>query len=162
MRKLLICLSIFGLAYWMFLWRTVYSAVSPDARDILVVSDRCSAPDCAVKVVVQSGWRSRVIAHRDDCSIRFAHAVWLQSVVAAYVDASYCGEIRTAYDTATGTQVPFARVEPALRQSIIHEYNVSADELTASDGDLFHWIRYDFLHEGRNRLREEFRQRFRH
>jgi hypothetical protein len=138
-------------------WRTVYSSDSPDHRAQIAVQDRCGIPDCAVQVVAQRGWHTANIATKSDCVVFFAQAVWSGTVVAVFVDGTYCGTIKAAFDVATDRKVEFEAFAPQLQSAIIREYGVTADELRANGGDVFKWATYP----GRccSRGSDEFRKR---
>jgi hypothetical protein len=57
----------------------------------------------------------------------------------SFVDGTYCGQLRVAYDFSSHRIVDYRTVEPALRESIIREYGVTAEELKANCGDVFKW-----------------------
>ena len=95
-----------------------------------------------------------------DCSLGFAHAVWQGSKVAVFLDGGYCGRHKVAFDLSTERPARFSSLEPLLRASIIESYSVSAQELAAHNGDVFHWATYQG--DGRpSRGNMEFRERWR-
>ena len=138
-------------------WETVYSSASSDRHAELRVQRTNCFGDCEVQIVVVRGWREQQIAHRFDCAVQFAHASWSGSVVAVFVDGSFCGQIKVAYDTATQRTVDFESASSWLKPAIIHAYRVTADELQANKGDVFLWATDPA--DRRHRAAHEFRAR---
>lgn len=138
-------------------WRTVYSSIPSDRRAELRVEETNCFADCEVQIVVARGWREQQIAHRFDCAVQFAHASWSGSVVAVFVDGSFCGQIKVAYDTATQRTVDFESAQSWLKPAIIQAYSVTADELQANKGDVFLWATDPA--DRRHRAAHEFRAR---
>jgi hypothetical protein len=140
-------------------WATVYESVAPDGAAKLQVQVTGCFADCAVRVVVKRGWRTEKIATGNDCVVNFAHAEWEGDTVAAFVDGAYCGPIQVAYDLRERRAVDFRAAEPWLRSSIVRSYGVTADELSANQGDVLQWATYPG--DGRpRRSSDEFRKRF--
>lgn len=139
-------------------WKSVYSAASPDGKATVRVEETACFADCALQVVVSHGWHTAKIARRSDCVVFFAHAVWSGNVVVVFVDGGYCGDIRVAYDVASGRVVDFKNGEPWLKEAIIRDYGVTRDELLANRSDVFKWATYP----GHccSRAVDEFRKRF--
>jgi len=140
-------------------WGTVYKSVSPDKKSELLVQETACFADCALRVVLKRGWHTERIASKSDCVVNFAHAEWSGSNVAAFVDGSYCGDIRVAYDTKAGRLVDFRSAEPWLRRSIIKAYGVTDSELQSNKGDAFVWATYPGDGHPRRSM-DEFRKRF--
>lgn len=92
------------------------------------------------------------------CVVFFAHAAWSGSVVVVFVDGGYCGQFRVAYDFTSDRLVDFKTAEPALRETIIRDYGVTAEELKSNSGDVLKWATYP----GRccSRAVDDFRKRF--
>jgi hypothetical protein len=138
-------------------WKTVYSSASPDRKASLRVEERACFADCALQIAVNRGWSSARIAQKTDCVVFFAHAAWSGSVVAVFVDGVYCGQIRAAYDFASNRVIDFKAAEPWLREAIIRDYGVTAEELKANSGDVFKWATYN--NQCCNRAVDDFRKR---
>jgi len=114
--------------------------------------------DCTTKIVIEQGWHTTEIARRYDCAVFFAHAKWSGNTVAVFIDGTYCGTVKVAYDLASGHVITFDAVAADLQASIIHDYNVSADELRAHGGDVFKWATYPGTCCSRGS--DEFRKRY--
>jgi hypothetical protein len=140
-------------------WATVYRSVSPDKESELLVQETNCLSDCALRVVLSTGWRVKEIASKADCSVNFAHAEWSGTTVAAFVDGFWCGDIRVAYDVKARRAVDFQSAEPWLRSSIIKSYDVTDSELKSNQGDVFAWATYPGDGNAR-RSSDEFRKRF--
>jgi hypothetical protein len=110
-------------------WGTVSSAASPDRKIRVRVQEKGCFADCAVRIIVKSGWHEEEIASGSDCVINFAHAEWSGSIVAAFVDGFYCGQLKVAYDTTLKRGVDLRLVEPWLKPAIIKAYAVTPEEL---------------------------------
>jgi hypothetical protein len=140
-------------------WRTVFSSASPDHKaTVRVEVTNCFFGDCNLQIVASRGWRSRRIAQGLDCAVFFAHAAWSGSVVGIFVDGTYCGQIRAAYDFSSDRIVDYKIIEPTLRDSIIREYRVTAEELKANSGDVFK--RATYPGHCCSRSVDDFRKRF--
>ena len=72
----------------------------------------------------------------------FAHAVWIGTTVADFVDGLYCGAIKVAYDFNAKRAIPFSEVEKDMRLAIIAEYSVTQKELAENGGDALKWATY--------------------
>jgi hypothetical protein len=72
----------------------------------------------------------------------FAHAAWSGNVMAIFVDGSYCGTIKAAYDVQAHRAVDFTSVEPWLKEAIARDYHVTPEELQPKGGDVFAWATY--------------------
>jgi hypothetical protein len=136
-------------------WATAYESVAPDGGAKLQVQVGGCFVDCVVRLVVKRGWRTEKIATWDGCIVKFAHAEWEGDTVAAFVDGAYCGPIQVAYDLRERRLFDFRTAEPWLRSSIVRSYGVTANELSANQGDVFQWATG---HPGRSS--DEFRKRF--
>jgi hypothetical protein len=154
----LLLLGLFG-CRGIVIWGTVYSAASRDGSAQVLVQEKGCFADCAVQIVVKRGWHSEQIAWRSDCYITFAHAEWLGDVVAVFVDGTYCGQIRVAYDSRLRRSIDFKSAEDRLRSSIVRAYNVTAQELDANSGDVFRWATYPGDGNPR-RSKDEFHKRY--
>jgi hypothetical protein len=75
--------------------------------------------------------------HRD---VRARGVVWKRGGV--FVDGSYCGTSKAAYDVQAHRAVDFTSVEPWLKQAIVRDYDVTPEELRAKGGDVFAWATY--------------------
>jgi hypothetical protein len=137
----------------------VYSSKSPDGKSEVRVETYGCFADCSVDVRVKHGWRSVVIASRKDCWFEFAHANWIGSRVAIFVDNRICGSIEAAFDTESNLKLEFAPLEDKLRRSIVESYAVSPAELKSFNGDVFSWARDDVSGVS-SRSRSEFKKRF--
>jgi hypothetical protein len=135
-------------------WATVYESVAPGGGTTLQVQVSKCFGDCDVRVVVNWGWSAERIAARSDCAVMFAHAEWEGDTVAVFVDGASCGPIKAAYDAGARREADFAAAEAGLRSSIVRSYGVTADELSANQGDVLQWASQS------QRSTEEFSRRF--
>lgn len=121
-----------------------YTSKSPDGRSELRVEEfNCSFADCAIRTTLKHGSiRYASLGERGDCAFNFAHVAWTQSQVAVFVDGGWCGVIKSAFDFSEWRYLNFADAETWLRQSIIHSYSVTPEELAANGGDVFKWAAY--------------------
>jgi hypothetical protein len=123
-------------------WKTVYSSPSPEGKAVVRIEEAGCLGDCAVQVVVRRSWHTTRIAKKSGCVVYFAHAAWSGNVVAVFVDGGYCHDIRVAYDVSSDRTVDFKTVEPWLREAIVRDYRVTAEELRGNSGDVLMWATY--------------------
>ena len=152
-------LLLFSSPCGVFLWQTVYSKRGPvDQEEVKVEQAACFA-DCVVQIVVSKGGKITRIALARRCVVEFAHATWIGPIAGVFVDGTFCGQTRVAYDTSSGKPVPFEHVQQALAESIIRDYAVTPAELKAAGGDLFNWATYPGDGTPRRSM-DEFRKRY--
>ena len=134
----LCCLSNCGIVTW----REIYRSSQPHGDSKLIVQERCGLSDCAIEVNVKKGWTSRRIAYERGCVLYFAHAVWAGSTIGLFADAQFCRPIKVAFDVDQGREIPFIKVEGAIRSDIMKTYHVRPSELDEVGGDVFTWASY--------------------
>jgi hypothetical protein len=120
----------------------IYSSAQPGGAAVLILEQRCGLSDCAVTIVVRRGWGSQRIAYRRGCTVNFAQAAWVGSVVGVFVDGGTCQSITAAYDVSSDRVIPFKVAAGAVRAAIIRNYGVKDSELAAVGGDAFRWATY--------------------
>jgi hypothetical protein len=143
MRFALILLALIACSCGVITWKTVYASHAPGSNAAILLRETGCLGDCKVRIIAQNGWREVPIADKYDCSIAFAHAAWVDSIVALFADGTSCGEIRVAYDTASHRTLDFNSYVPTMRASILKEYAVTPAELRANHGDIFFWVTGD-------------------
>jgi hypothetical protein len=123
-------------------WKTVYSSRSPNANGEIRLEETGCFADCTVQVVVSKGWHTTTLITKSACAVMFAHAIRVGSVAAVFVDGSYCGDIRVAYDISVGRAVDFKIVEQKLKEAIVREYGVTPEEIHVRGDDVLKWATY--------------------
>jgi hypothetical protein len=109
-------------------WKTMFSSESPDRKAVLRVEERaCFASNRR---------ESRLAQHED------RGKDGLRCIFRARGVVGNCRQIRVAYDCASDRVVDFKTAEPWLREAIIRDYGVTAEELKANSGDVFKWATY--------------------
>jgi hypothetical protein len=120
----------------------VYWSYSPDGKSAVRVDERACFGDCTVRITVEIGGKTKRIGTGSDCWVKFVHSAWSGSTVSVFVDGVVCGQLKVAYDAASGKLVDFGSTEAWLKKDLISTYSVTADELKMNDGDVFKWAIY--------------------
>jgi hypothetical protein len=123
-----------------FFWRTVYQSHSPVSRHTLVeVQQRGCIIDCAMRVVLYSGFQAEVLTQQGDCYFGLAQAAWQAERVGVFVNGGYCNSFQTAYDLAASAAIDAHALDPARKAAIFASYGVIPVALAKHLKDALIW-----------------------